>query len=470
MTLRRRIALLSATLVVLGAGEGLFAVLAMREMNASSQAISLESLPAIFVLGRVDSLGKDVRGKMRSHCVSTDKKEMAQIQTDAVKLGANFDREMESYAKGRASADESRLREGVLAAKDQFFKKWAEIEPVSSHGDKKQAMKRFLAEGMPAFQQMQTAVAALSTYKKNEADRNIANAAEVAKKGEAWVAGIVLIAIIGGAALSWMLVQWVQRKVGGIATELGRASATVTTAADQVEASSTQVSSATVSQAASLEETSAASHQVSATARSNADACTHLLDCMRRVEQEMGDGGKAMQALKESIAAIVLSSKNISKVLLTIDGIAFQTNILALNAAVEAARAGQAGQGFAVVADEVRNLSLRCAEAAKQTGEFIEESVRNAHEGESRVTEATRLFAAVTDDAMQAGNLSSNVHAGSKEQAVGVEQISLALAELERTNQQNAAASENSSFASRALNEQAKGLQALIAELQAIAG
>jgi methyl-accepting chemotaxis protein len=470
MTLRKRIALLSATLVLLSAGEGLFAVLAMREMNASSQTVSLQSLPAIYVLGRVDSLAKDVRGKMRSHCVSTNRKEMAQIQADGKKLGESFDQEMEALAKYPANAEEARLRAGVMNAKADFYKKWAEIEPVSTRGDKKAAMKRFLADGMQGFQNLQASIAALNAYKKAEADRNIANAGAIAGRGQGWVSSLLALTILCGMGLSWKLVQWVNGKVGGIANQLGLASKKVTLAASDVAQTSRQVSDATVSQAASLEETSAASTQVSATANANAEASSHLVECMNRVEQQMDDGGAAMKALGESIAAIVKSSQDISKVLLTIDGIAFQTNILALNAAVEAARAGQAGLGFAVVADEVRNLSLRCAEAARQTGGFIEESVRNAREGADRVSDATRMFTSISEDALRATQLSASVNARSREQAAGVDQISTALAELDHTNQQNAAGAERGSIASRELDAEAVSLQSLIGQLEVIVG
>lgn len=470
MTLRGRIALLSTTLVALGAGAGTFAVLAMSTMDASSQNVSLNSLPAIYLLGRVDSLAKDVRGKMRSHCVATDKREMAQIQADALKLGETFEQEMQAYDKFTSSPEEGLLRRDVIAAKADFFRRWTSIERVSSSGNKKDAMKKFLGEGMPGFQALQKSIAALNAYKKSEADRNISGATATARRGELQVEGMVVLAIVCGAALSWLLVRWVNRSVGGIAQQLGRASHEVTHAAGEMAGSSTQVFDSTVAQAASLEQTSAASTEVSATAQANADACIQLVECLSRVEVEMGQGGQAIDELNKSIAAIVQSSQRISKVLLTIDGIAFQTNILALNAAVEAARAGQAGLGFAVVADEVRNLSLRCAEAARQTGELIEESVRNAHEGELRVADATRLITSVAGDATRASELGANVNLGSREQAAGVAQISAALSELERINLQNAAGAERSSVASHRLDTEAKSLQKLVVDLQVVTG
>ncbi len=455
---------------MLGAAEGTLAVLAMRAMNASSQNVSMNSLPAIFVLGRADSFAKDVPGKMRSHCVSTNRKEMAQIQADALKLGESFEKEMAAYEKFTGSPEEARLREAAVRAEKEFFLRWSRIEPVSASGNKKEAMKRFLGEGMQGFQALQKSIAALSDYKKNEADQKTADSTATARRGELQVAGIVVRAILCGAALSWLLVGWVKDKVGGIAHQLGRASGEVTRASGDVACSSSEVSDSTVAQAASLEQTAAASAAVSATAALNAEACTRLIDCLRRVEAEMGSGGKAIEELNETIAAIVQSSQNISKVLQTIDGIAFQTNILALNAAVEAARAGQAGLGFAVVGDEVRNLSLRCAEASRQTGELIEESVRNAREGEVRVVRATRLMASVTGDAARASELGANLDSGSQEQAASVAQIASTLSDLERINQRNAAGAERSSGASQQLDEEAKSLQTLLRDLQAIAG
>jgi methyl-accepting chemotaxis protein len=470
MKLRGKIALLSATLVVLGAAEGLFAVVAMRTMSKSSQSISLNSLPAMNKLGRADSIAKDARGKMRSHCVSTDRKEMAQIQADAMKLGASFESEMASYGNFASSEEETRLQQAALREEAELYRRWAQIEPVSASGRKQDAMKKFLAEAMPEFQKLQSGIAELNAYKKSEADRNIADAAAMARRGELGVLGMLVLAIVFGAAVSWVLVRWVNRAVGGVAGRLARASEDMTRVAGDVAGSSEQVSHSTISQAASIEQTSVAGAQVSATAKSNADSCTTLTECLKGVEAGMAEGDQAMQAVRESIASIVQSSRNISKVLLTIEGIAFQTNILALNAAVEAARAGQAGLGFAVVADEVRNLSMRCADAARQTGEFIEESVRNAQEGEVRVTNAVRVITSASSVATRAAALSGDVNAGSQEQASGVAQIVAALLNLEKMNQQNADSAVHTSVSSLELSKEAKGLQALVGELQLIAG
>ena len=243
---------------MLGAAEGTLAVLAMRAMNASSQNVSMNSLSAIFVLGRADSFAKDVPGKMRSHCVSTNRKEMAQIQAEALKLGESFEKEMAAYEKFTGSPEEARLREAAVRAEKEFFLRWSRIEPVSASGNKKEAMKRFLGEGMQGFQALQKSIAALSDYKKSEADQKTADSTATARRGELQVAGIVVLAILCGAALSWLLVGWVKDKVGGIAHQLGRASGEVTRASGDVACSAVK-SDSTVAQAASLEQTAAAS-------------------------------------------------------------------------------------------------------------------------------------------------------------------------------------------------------------------
>jgi methyl-accepting chemotaxis protein len=323
---------------------------------------------------------------------------------------------------------------------------------------------------MGAFTTLQNRINALNALKKKEADRNVAEAALASEKGQRGMVLLVLLGIVTGAVFSWLLVRWSSRVVGGIAGTLGQASREVSAAAHDVASSSAQVTEATLSQASSLEETSAASTEVSAAARSNSANCEKLATCLERVQNGMTSGNDAISTLTDSIGAIVRSSEKVAKVLSVIDGIAFQTNILALNAAVEAARAGEAGLGFAVVADEVRNLSQRCAEAARQTSELVEESVRSAKAGESGVSVASRTILAIGGDTLEAKQLGASVAMSTAQQTLGIEQIATALSELERINQRNAGDAERSAAASQEMEAQSTSLRAAVEQLQRIAG
>jgi methyl-accepting chemotaxis protein len=167
-----------------------------------------------------------------------------------------------------------------------------------------------------------------------------------------------------------------------------------------------------------------------------------------------------------SIEEISVASDETSKIIKTIDDIAFQTNLLALNAAVEAARAGESGAGFAVVAEEVRNLAMRSAEAAKVTASLIDEIVQKVHNGKDIVTKTSETFKQVNESSSSVGTIISEITTASNEQSQGIEQITIAISQIDIVTQQNASTAEESASASEELNAQAETIADMLLDLQ----
>jgi methyl-accepting chemotaxis protein len=156
------------------------------------------------------------------------------------------------------------------------------------------------------------------------------------------------------------------------------------------------------------------------------------------------------------------SSHHIENIISVIDGIAFQTNILALNAAVEAARAGEQGRGFAVVASEVRNLAQRSASAAKEIKELITNSVTKTAEGTQLVGNAGKTMDEVVSSVRYVAEIINQIAASTLEQGNGIEQVNLAITNMDETTQRNAALVEEAAAASESLQEQANALSQAI--------
>jgi len=205
--------------------------------------------------------------------------------------------------------------------------------------------------------------------------------------------------------------------------------------------------------------------EMSSMTKKNAENAGHADNLMKEANLVVKTADESMDKLIISMEDISKASDETSKIIKTIDEIAFQTNLLALNAAVEAARAGEAGAGFAVVADEVRNLAMRAADAAKNTAELIEGTVKKVCDGSELVTTTNDAFSQVAESSVKVGDLVAEISEASKEQSNGIEQVNLAITEMDKVVQQNAANAEESASASEEMNAQAEQLRDYVGEL-----
>jgi methyl-accepting chemotaxis protein len=217
-------------------------------------------------------------------------------------------------------------------------------------------------------------------------------------------------------------------------------------------------------QASSLEEISSSLEEMSSMTKQNADNSNQAMILASEASASAKEGDVTIKRMANAILQIKQSSDNTAKIIKSIDDIAFQTNLLAINAAVEAARAGEVGKGFAVVAEEVRNLAMRSADAAKNTADLIEESVKNANEGVKITEEVAVSLGKIVNRTNKVGDLIAEIAAASKEQAQGIEQVNLAVAQMNHVTQSNAANSEESASASEELSCQASELANMVGE------
>ncbi len=191
-------------------------------------------------------------------------------------------------------------------------------------------------------------------------------------------------------------------------------------------------------QAAMVTETGSAIHQIALGARQNSDNAHQADSIMTDISTEVSRAARSMSELTTAMNTLNTTSTETRNIVRTIDEIAFQTNLLALNAAVEAARAGEQGESFAVVADEVRQLALRAAEAARGTGELIQESVDRIAANTKIVEDVDRVFGQITDRTRQASGLVATITDASTTQAQAIEQINATLSVMSEKTERNA--------------------------------
>ena len=256
--------------------------------------------------------------------------------------------------------------------------------------------------------------------------------------------------------------QGLSRVIGDVRT----GTHAIHTAADEIASGNADLSARTESQASSLQETASSMEELTSTVRQNADNARQANQLVVSASEVAQRGGDVVFQVIETMGSIRESSGKIVDIISVIDGIAFQTNILALNAAVEAARAGEQGRGFAVVASEVRSLAQRSAAAAKEIKTLIDDSTGKVEHGARLVDDAGNTMQDIVASVRRVADIMSEITCASQEQSAGIEQVNLAVTQMDEMTQQNAALVEEAAAAAESMRDQAEKLTQLVGQFR----
>ncbi len=414
---------------------------------------------------------------------------------------------LDTLGKLVRSNEAKKMYADILVLRDQIRPLMSNVITLVGSGKTEEA-KVFLRDSVQgpqdAWQKALTELVELLESQNREA---VAQMHEEYQRSIAIALGSVLAALLAGAGLAWSITRSIVRPMrqavmvaqavaGGDLTSrievvsrdetgelmqalkdmndaLRRIVGQVRTGTDAIATASSEIASGnldlsarTEQQAGSLEETASSMEEMTSTTKQNADNARQASVLAASASQVAQKGGAVVAQVVDTMGDINTASRKIVDIISVIDGIAFQTNILALNAAVEAARAGEQGRGFAVVASEVRNLAQRSAAAAKEIKVLIGDSVEKVDFGSKLVGQAGSTMNEIVDSVQRVTDIMSEISCASTEQGSGIEQINLAIGQMDTVTQQNAALVEQAAAAAQSLQEQSAKLAQVVSVFQ----
>jgi methyl-accepting chemotaxis protein len=393
-----------------------------------------------------------------------------EVQFDAHKC--NFGKWF--YGEGRKEAEKiapylAKSLAGMEESHTKLHQSAEKLNELTEKGDKKAASDFYLQTTRPLIRELVNTFDSMrEEIKKNAMSDEILVKATHNNQLTIGLLGLVFSLVL--IVVSFVLTRSITGPLNRVIAGLTDGADQVSSAAGQVSSSSQHLAEGTAEQASSLEETSSSLEEMSSMTKQNADHANQAKAMMTEANQIVEKVNRHMVDMAGAVGEITRSSEETGKIIKTIDEIAFQTNLLALNAAVEAARAGEAGAGFAVVADEVRNLAMRASEAAKNTSNLIENTIKAVRKGNELTNATQEAFKENATISKKIAQLVDEIATASEEQANGINQVNTAVTEMDKVTQSTAASAEESAAASEELNAQAEQMKVYVGDLEAVVG
>ena len=498
MKLTKKLILGFSLAIVVSVTVGAVGFLSLNDISASDTILYEYYTKPMGMLTRIATAFQRIRVNLRDVIDENEPQKIADTIDRLSTRLVEIDADAAEYAKRIETQEGQQLFDKFLETREAFHPYMEQIMALAKENKDAEAVALLWSDACyHAEQAEQNAILALVDSKDRLANiRADQNAAEAGSAGL-----MMIIIIIVGAAVTLLIAIFISRTISGsmkkiitaadriaegdltvevdidakdeigdlakafkkmgnnldeVLSGINAASEQVSSGAGQLSESSVSLSQGASEQASSIEELTASLEQISAQTQLNAQNASQANKLAGAVQANAQQGNGQMREMLGAMEGINESSANISKIIKVIDDIAFQTNILALNAAVEAARAGQHGKGFAVVAEEVRNLAAKSANAAKETTDMIEGSIRKVEAGTKLAAHTAEALEKIVDGVAQAAVLVNQIDVASSEQAIGLTQINQAVMQVSQVVQANSAVSEQSAAASKELAGQAE--------------